>query len=260
MNYEEIKRYWNDRAAESRGLPNATTNDYYMRVIESRQLIEHIHGLETTIHTVADIGCGDGLTTISVAKAFPGIKFVGRDYSRNMIEAANRHLEKEGLRNVVFAESDVISEPDLTKFDLVYSTRCLINLPSEDLQRTALQRIRSVLVDGGIYLMVENFIDGHNEFNQLRAEFGLTEIKVREHNHFFDDRWFLPFIADKFDVVEKLNISSLYYVVSRIIYSKICATTGATPDYFNAHHELASQLPMLGNFGPVKMMVLRKKS
>lgn len=259
MNYEEIKRYWNERAAESRGLPNATTNDYYMRVIESRQLIERIRGLQAHIRTVADIGCGDGLTTISVAKAFPALKFVGQDYSDNMIESANRHLEKESLHNLSFVVGDVISSETSTKFDLVYTTRCLINLPSEDLQRTALQHIWSVLVQGGIYLMVENFIDGHDEFNRVRADFGLPEIKVREHNRFFDDRWFLPFIDDKFEVVDKLNISSLYYLVSRVIYSKICATTGATPDYFDTHHELASQLPVCGNFGPVKMVVLRKK-
>jgi hypothetical protein len=122
-----------------------------------------------------------------------------------------------------------------------------------------LQRISAMLLPGGFYLMVENFMDGQEEFNQLRAEFGLPEIKVREHNRFFDDRWFLPFIADKFELVEKLNISSLYYLVSRVIYSKICAATGAPPDYFDVHHELASQLPVCGNFGPVKLLVLRRK-
>jgi ubiquinone/menaquinone biosynthesis C-methylase UbiE len=259
MNYEAIKRYWNERAAESRGLPNATTNDYYMRVIESRELIERIRGLRSNVATIADIGCGDGLTTISVARAFPEIKFVGRDYSRNMIESASQHLQKDGLANVTFVENDVINDPDDTKFDLVFTTRCLINLPSEEMQRTALQRIRSMLVEGGVYLMIENFIDGQVEFNRLRADFGLPEIKVREHNRFFDEQWFIPFIEDKFEVVEKANISSLYYLVSRVIYSKICAIRGSTPDYFDIHHELASQLPSCGNFGPVKMLVLRKK-
>jgi ubiquinone/menaquinone biosynthesis C-methylase UbiE len=259
MNYDEIKRYWNERAAESRGAPNATTNDYYLRVIESRRLIEQIQARAASVRTVADIGCGDGLTTLSVAKAFPTIAFTGRDYSANMIVAANRHREEQGARNVRFAESDLTTDADPTTFDLVYTTRCLINLPSEELQRQALLRIAAMLPAGGIYLMVENFMDGQEALNRLRAELGLPEIKVREHNRFFDERWLLPFIADTFAVVDNLNISSLYYLVSRVIYSKICAATGATPDYFDAHHELASQLPVCGNFGPIKLLVLRRK-
>lgn len=259
MNYDDIKRYWNERAAESRGAPNATTNDYYLRVIESRRLIEQIQSRASGIRTVADLGCGDGLTTLSVAKAFPTIAFTGRDYSANMIASANRHRQDQGAQNVRFVESDLTTDGDPTTFDLVYTTRCLINLPSEGLQRKALLRIAAMLAPGGIYLMVENFTDGQEEFNRLRAEFGLPEIKVREHNRFFDERWFLPFIADQFEVADKLNISSLYYLVSRVIYSKICAATGATPDYFDAHHELASQLPVCGNFGPVKLFVLQRK-
>jgi len=259
MNYEEIKRYWNERAAESKGQPNATTDDYYMRVIESRQLINHIRALGTAIGKVADVGCGDGLTTLAVAGTFPDINFTGLDYSSKMVETAGGRLEKSGLRNVTFAERDITSDGNDTRFDLVYTTRCLINLPSEDLQRAALSRIRSMLVEGGVYLMIENFIDGHEEFNRLRRDFGLAEIKIREHNLFFDDRWLLPFIEDKFEVVERVNISSPYYVVSRVIYSKLCAQAGTTPNYFDVHHELASQLPPCGNFGPVKLVVLRRR-
>jgi hypothetical protein len=48
-------------------------------------------------------------------------------------------------------------------------------------------------------------------------------------------------------------------LVSRVIYSKICSVKGSAPDYFDIHHELASQLPVCGNFGPVKLLVLKKK-
>jgi ubiquinone/menaquinone biosynthesis C-methylase UbiE len=194
-----------------------------------------------------------------VAKAFPDISFVGLDYSVNMLASARQHLAKATLANVTFVEGDVVTHEQKASCDLVFSTRCLINLPSDEVQRAALRCIHGMLGPGGTYVMIENFIDGHDAFNHVRRDFGLPEIKVRDHDLFFNDRWFVPFIGDLFDVVAISNISSSYYLVSRVIYSKICANTGVAPDYFDVHHELGSQLPVCGNFGPVKMVVLRKK-
>ena len=58
---------------------------------------------------------------------------------------------------------------------------------------------------------------------------------------------------------EEINISSTYYLVSRIIYSKICAETGVQMDYFDDHHRYAAGLPFSGEFGPVRLICLRKK-
>jgi SAM-dependent methyltransferase len=144
-------------------------------------------------------------------------------------------------------------------FDLIYTTRCLINLPSWNLQQVAIDNIHKALRNGGIYLMVENFIEGQENFNRVRRDFGLPEVPVREHNCFLERTRLLEFFNDRFEVEEDINISSTYYLVSRIIYSKICSEAGTDPDYMDDHHRFAAGLPFSGEFGPVRLLCLKRK-
>ena len=70
--------------------------------------------------------------------------------------------------------------------------------------------------------MIENFLDGHEQLNNLRRDFGLPEIKIRHHNVFLEQEAVLRFAEQDFTVEEVTNISSAYYMVTRVIYSKIC--------------------------------------
>jgi hypothetical protein len=152
-----------------------------------------------------------------------------------------------------------LSSPiDVGTFELVYTTRCLINLPGWELQRIAIERISRLLKKGGTYVMIENFLDGHERLNNLRRDFDLPEIKIRHHNFFLEQEAVLRFVEEEFKVEQITNISSAYYMVTRVIYSKICQVSGVDPDYFDEHHKLASALPFCGNYGPIKMMVLKK--
>ncbi len=107
--------------------------------------------------------------------------------------------------------------------------------------------------------MIENFLDGHEQLNDLRRNFDLPEIKIRHHNFFLQQEIVREFVKEEFEVEEMTNISSTYYMVTRVIYSKICQLSGVEPDYFDEHHKLASSLPFCGNYGPIKVMILKKK-
>jgi SAM-dependent methyltransferase len=255
--YDDIKRYWEDRAKRNPDSPQATTNDIYMREIETRKLIDTLYNLVQHIEDIADIGCGDGLTTISLAKEFPLVNFSGFDYSPAMLKIANNRKDIDKIANVSFNELDIVRGKIHTAYDVIYTTRCLINLPSQSMQEAALINIHNCLRNGGYYIMIENFIDGHDSFNELRRQYDLPEINIRDHNRYFDEDKLLTFIRNMFTVENIENISSVYYVVSRIIYSKICQLNSSTPNYYDIHHELSSKLPIMGNYGPIKMLILR---
>lgn len=51
---------------------------------------------------VADVGCGHGVSTILIAKAYPNSKIIGFDYHKPSIEWAREQAEKEGLKNIAF--------------------------------------------------------------------------------------------------------------------------------------------------------------
>ena len=254
LTFDEIRNYWEGWASGD-SCAQSTTQDVYLREIELRTLSELIFKLNPS--TVVDIGCGDGRTTIGIARKLPKISFVGYDYSSAMVENARRNLADEGIGNVSFGQHDILGSIE-DQFDLAYTTRCLINLPDWKLQRCAIRNIHASLHVNGHYLMIENFINGHENFNQLRKEYGLPEISVRDHNLFFERRSLLDDIKGLFVLDEELNISSTYYMMSRIVYSRICADSGLQPDYFDAHHRYAANLPFAGEFGPVRLLVLRK--
>ena len=255
MNFDEIKAYWEDRATGDSSA-QSTTQDFYLREIEFNAIANRMAIYSPS--SVADIGCGDGRTTTRLASKFPNASFSGFDYSQAMIENAREMHDSAATSNVRFGQLDVCDGLK-ESFSLIYTTRCLINLPSWNLQKTALKNIHDALNQGGIYLMVENFIEGQANFNQIRNNFGLPEIPVREHNHFFELERFRDFAGGLFKIEEEINISSTYYLVSRIIYSKICAETGVQMDYFDDHHRYAAGLPFSGEFGPVRLICLRKK-
>lgn len=257
LDYTNIKSYWDNRAKKEGSTLQSTTNDYYLREIEintlSHYISELINDTQKELH-IGDIGCGDGYVTSSLASNFKQAKFFGYDYSPEMIKNADTRKS----HNCVFNLADILHDDLRQKFDVLYTTRCLINLPDQELQKKALLKIHESLNENGLYVMIENFMDGHINFNEIRASFGLESIPVRDHNLFFSHDWLDDFMKDKFDIIKIENISSMYYLVSRIVYSKICQENGAPPDYFDIHHNLASKLPFSGNFGPVKLLLLKK--
>jgi SAM-dependent methyltransferase len=253
---ERIKAYWDGRAAQDSSA-QSTTMDVWLRHIEANFVSQMVRSHDAQI--IHDVGCGDGLTTLHCAREHPDKKFHGTDFSPSMIENARANLTMQALHNVTFDIGDATDGGAHSGIDLAYSTRCLINLSDWDAQISAIRNIHDSLVCDGLYLMIENFVEGHNAFNALRLAFNLPEIAVRHHNTFFNRQQLLESTAPLFEIVEEQNISSTYYMVSRLVYSKICADSGAKPDYFDKHHQLGAELPFAGEYGPVRAVLFRKK-
>ena len=194
-------------------------------------------------------------------KEFSDISFVGADYSEKMISNAKEQLDSEYLGNgVKFIVLDVLNlDSNIGQFDAIISDRCLINLPSQDLQKKAIKNIHSVLNNGGLYFMVENFIEGHQKFNSLRKRLDLPKIPVRWHNNFFSESWFLPFIKDLFEIIEEIKFASTYYLITRVVFSKLCQLQEIEPPYDHSIYKIASQLDPVGDFAPMRFYLLRKK-
>ena len=256
MDFDEIKRYWDERAA-SDSTAQSTTQDVYLREIEARVVGDMVRKRKPA--TVMDVGCGDARTTARVALQFAGVRFFGGDYAESMVKNARAVVTEVGAGNVEVFACDVMKPLPKRNLDMIYSTRCLINLPTWEEQQTALNNIAEALAPGGCYVMIENFIEGQDNFNRVRQAFGLPPIAVRSHNRFFERQALLDFVSDKFDIAEEMNISSTYYLVSRVIYSKICQDQNAAPDYFDAHHKYGAQLPFTGEFGPVRAVCMVRK-
>lgn len=116
---------------------------------------------------VADVGCGHGLSTIIMAKAYPNSKFVGFDNHGPSIERARILAQKEGLEEdrITFeirsAKDYSLLAPD-TKYDLITIYDAFHDL--DDPVGAAEHALMS-LKENGTIMLVEPFADDDLEKN-----------------------------------------------------------------------------------------------
>lgn len=262
----KIRTYWNDRAKEtSSSSVQATTYDVFLRDKEIAKFKQKIGEANLPAgSTVVDLGCGDGHTTVSVAAAFPTLRFVAVDWSDEMLVHARRRCASHpGLVDrMTFYQADMRQVADVLggrKFEAFMTSRSLINLMHSDEQYGVIENIAAHLRPGGYYFCIENFMGAQRNFNQLREAMGLPDIPVRWHNHFFDEEEFVTRTSDYFDSHAFDNFLSSYYLATRVIYSAGCYLEGKEPDYFHPIHQVAGKLPPIGDFCPIKLVSMRRK-
>jgi ubiquinone/menaquinone biosynthesis C-methylase UbiE len=210
------------------------------------------------------VGCGDGYSTINVAQVISNAHFLGIDYAQNMVGNAERNLSRfPNLKDrVSFRAGDVTQLHEIAEvafFDFVISDRCLINLSSIENQSLAISQIARCLKPGGYYIAIENFVEGQQNLNAARASVGLPLIEIRWHNLFFKEREFILMSELFFENVSFDDFSSTYYFATRVIYSALCKMRGEEPDYNHEIHQFAGDLPCVGQFSPIRKVVLQRK-
>lgn len=262
---EAIKKYWDNRAKQRAGTLATSTNDVYLRELEISTLIQTFHDLRIPSRgSVLDVGCGDGYSTLKVAQALSGLRFLGIDYSKNMIKNASKQLgyQPELKNRVAFIVGDVTELGQAcgdSVYDVVISDRCLINLDSPKSQSHAIAQIAEHTKPGGYCIAIENFIEGHENMNRARNAVGLPEIPVRWHNLYFKEHEFVGSARRFFKDIQFQDFASSYYFATRVVYSKMCQMRGEEPDYNHEIHQLSVHLPWFGQFSPIRMAVLRRK-
>lgn len=256
----DIRRFWNEQAEAHGEEPQATTPDRWIREVEIASLSEHLADVPARSR-VLDIGCGNGYSVLRLADRHPELSFVGADYAPAMVEQARRSLRNhpELEARVRFEEMDVLRLDLDSVLDVVITDRCLINLPSFDDQCEAIAQIASAVRTGGRYLAIENFHGGQNGLNRQRELLGLPLIPIRWHNCYLDETAFREACSEFFEVAPPAPITSTYYLITRCVYAKLCQMAGEEPGYDHPIYQVATKLPPLGDFGPVKLVAMVRR-
>jgi len=101
---------------------------------------------------VADVGCGQGVSTILMAQAFPASTFVGSDYHEGSITAARQHAARAGVSDRVTFEIAPASAYSGTGYDLVTTFDCLHDMGDPV---GAARHVRQSLSGDGTWMIVE---------------------------------------------------------------------------------------------------------
>ena len=115
---------------------------------------------------VADVGCGYGISTIIMAKAYPNSKFIGFDYHKPSIEIARKRAKEEGLSEdrITFevASSTDFPSKEGEGYDLVAYFDCLHDMGDPS---GAASHVLQTLNSDGTWMIVEPFANDKVEDN-----------------------------------------------------------------------------------------------
>jgi ubiquinone/menaquinone biosynthesis C-methylase UbiE len=218
---EEIRQFWDEKARTFRTDPTATLGDSLLKDIEVREIIRFIDDGQTLL----DCGCGNGTSTLQIAKR-RAVDLIGVDYSEDMLRMAQINLEsaKPELRGRVrFEKGDVLNLPyGEGTFDRVITMRCLQNIPSFDLQKRVILSIRRLLKTGGRLLMLECSNDGLIKLNQALSRVGRESFSPPWHNLFFNDHD-LYRLSDEhnFPLIRCINVSGVYQFLALCVHHRL---------------------------------------
>ena len=260
-----VKEHYIKEAKEFGLSKQSTMRDINIKDKETEKTIQCLNILKDYFEKskILEVGCGNGYVAEQITKKFD-VELVGIDFCEEFIKIA----KKRNLKKATFQVGDVLNlKFDNASFDIVFAERCLINLDSWKKQQKALNEIRRVLKDGGVFLMIEAFTDGLDNLNKARKSVGLDNIPQPYHNLFFNKKKFLQFIKDKFEDFSAThpsfagenyeNFLSSYYFGSRVLYPALIMGKKELV-YNNKFVEFFRYMPGYGNYSSVQMFILKK--
>jgi ubiquinone/menaquinone biosynthesis C-methylase UbiE len=246
MNANEVKQVWDSRATDpSFTKETITFNDYWYRLLEVDAILDYVKS-HSQFSSVLDVGCGNGYTTAAISPWVGTIH--GVDYSEAMIKKAEADYGHGFLENITWGTTDILNMAVSTNYDLVLTSRCLINLVSWNDQMKALDNIANAVRPNGIYMMVECSIQGRDHLNNLRETMGLARIPTIPFNLDFNEDELWPYLS-KYFTIYSVTRFGLYEFISKILHPLYVSPE--EPKYDHKLNEIASnlckQIPALGS-------------
>lgn len=239
----EIRSFWEEASlshVDKDGL-RPTARDPFLQSVVEKAIEERL----TSDSMLLDIGCGDGLSTMRFARVVR--KTVGVDYIATFVRTCQNRVTKEGFSNISFEQASVLDLKKVRKnhgrFDAATSIRCLINLPSWELQRNAIREIADSIRSGGILFISEGWRENYEGMNEYRRMLNLPDIPLVDYNLLISRTDFESEIKKHFKIMEYVNLG-LYIFLSRIVQPQYVLP--AAPSHTHPLNETAATIVNAG--------------
>lgn len=187
--YDELILNHYQRVAKINGDgSNSTMEDQYIRDAELNYILSEVRRFCEWVRPdpkIFEVGCGNGHLLSCLRKNFPLAKLSAIEFTPELRKIADdRKLDKVAIEAGDARNADCFPKD----CDIIISERVIINLLDMGHQRVALENIAASLKMGGIYIMVESFIEPLYELNRARKEVKLPPIEPSYQNKYLSER------------------------------------------------------------------------
>jgi ubiquinone/menaquinone biosynthesis C-methylase UbiE len=255
---DNIKSYWDKQATDHGGSHCASWGDSWMIELE----IDLIGSFIPKNASILDVGCANGYSAVRQMESRQLKLVVGVDFSENMISEANRLKARNGLgENISFEIGDVRNlRFDTSSFDVVYTTRVLINLPSWEEQKAGIDECIRVAKSGGTVIFSEGFWEPLVLLNAMRALKQLPPLVEHDFNRYLKMDRVRKYLDSKNLNFHIEDFSSIYYLGSRFLRDLVTKVDDY-PEYSNPINKIFFEIEREysgGGFGIQQAIVINK--
>jgi SAM-dependent methyltransferase len=124
--------------------------------------LEDVHERLEAGGSVADLGCGHGVSSIVIAEGYPAAEVIGFDYHDESIAQARRRAEAAGVSDRVRFEVAAADAFPGAGYDLVVSFDCLHDMGDPV---AVARHVRETLADDGTWMIVDPYAGDRVEDN-----------------------------------------------------------------------------------------------
>lgn len=252
-----ILEFWSSQADTFGTSHAASWGDNFAISLEIETIGKHIREGDV----VLDVGCANGFSALQHLQRKP-LSITGVDFSEAMIREAEKNKAQVSAGNVSFRVGDVRRIPlEDDQFDVVYTTRTLINLPNWVEQRQGILECLRVCKRGGTVILSEAFWEPLMQLNALRSLKSLPPLVEHDFNRYLKKSYLEKFLSEGKIPFEAIDFSSIYYLGSRFL-RELVTNPADYPGYSNPINEIFYNIEKQfsgGGFGIQQAYVLQKK-
>ena len=255
-----IKKYWESQGQTHGESHWASWGDNWAIALEIETIGKYINDGDD----VLDIGCANGYATLRHAKSRKLASITGVDFAESMIAAAQEAKQKQGFGdNVTFMKGDVRSlQFSDNTFDVAYTTRVLINLPTWEQQMRGIAECVRVVKPNGTIVLSEGFWEPLMLLNAIRTLTNLPPLVEHDFNRYLKRGLVEAYLQNLALDYQFDDFSSIYYLGSRFL-RELVTDPAAYPGFSNPINKLFYEIEQQysgGGMGVQQAVIIRTRS
>ena len=238
-----IKSFWEQQGSTHGTSHKSSWGDLWAIELEIEAIGKHIKPGDR----VLDIGCANGFSLFHQLERNPEAHFTGIDFAESMIAVAKESQREKKLEDkTAFFQGNVVALPfEDNSFDVVYTTRLIINLSNWEDQMRGIEQCIRVAKPGGTIILSEAFAEPLVLLNALRTLMKLSPLYEHDFNRYIKKQKLEAFLQGKGLSFTVDEFSSVYYLGSRVMQELLLDKMPPFGDYSSpvnkAFYELEKQ-------------------